>query len=133
MKPPVRNAIAVTVGIAATVLLVFAVEGLAGWYLFSARKNAGLIWPPDSTVEHATPEFHYAAHINNLGFRDRDFARRKAAGPRIAVLGDSFTYGWGLSAEQSYRARPTSAAGGEWLGPGRCCCAADAESMMAAM
>jgi len=102
MKPTVRNAIAVTAGIAATVLLLFAVEGLAGWYLFSARKNAGLIWPPDSTVEHATPEFHYAAHINNLGFRDRDFTRRKAAGPRIAVLGDSFTYGWGLSAEQSW-------------------------------
>ena len=97
-----RNAIAITAGIAATVLLLFAVEGLAGWYLFSARKNAGLIWPPDSTVEHTTPEFHYAAHINNLGFRDRDVARRKPAGRRIAVLGDSFTYGWGLSAEQSW-------------------------------
>ena len=102
MKPPVRNAIAVTAGIAATVLLLFAVEGLSGWYLFSARKNAGLIWAPDSTVEHATPEFHYVAHINNLGFRDRDFARRKSTGRRIAVLGDSFTYGWGLSVEASW-------------------------------
>jgi lysophospholipase L1-like esterase len=102
MRLPVRNAIALTTGIAATVLLLFAVESLAGWYLFSTRQNAGLIWAPDSTVEHTTPEFHYVVHINNLGFRDRDFTRRRSARRRIAVLGDSFTYGWGLSAEQTW-------------------------------
>ena len=102
MTLPARNVIAVAAGIAATLVVLLALENIAGWYLFSARKNAGLIWAPDSTVEHATSEFHYVAHINNLGFRDRDFARRKPAGRRIAVLGDSFTYGWGLSAEQSW-------------------------------
>jgi lysophospholipase L1-like esterase len=66
-------------------------------YLYSSHRNAGLIWGPYSTVSHTTREFSYVARINNLGFRDRDFSRGKAAGRRAIVLGDSFTYGWGVN------------------------------------
>jgi len=98
----VRNAITLTAAVVAAVLAIFGLEGLASLHLYSTRQNAGLIWAPDSTVEHTTTEFQYVAHINNLGFRDRDFSRSKSDTRRIAVLGDSFTYGWGLSIEESW-------------------------------
>jgi lysophospholipase L1-like esterase len=78
------------------------VEGAAGWYLYSSHRNAGLIWGPYSVVEHATDEFSYQVRINNLGFRDRDFAARKSGAKRVLVIGDSFTYGWGVDADRSW-------------------------------
>jgi lysophospholipase L1-like esterase len=98
----VRNAITLAAAVGAAILVIFGIEALASLHLYSTRQNAGLIWAPDSTVEHATNEFHYVARINNLGFRDRDFSRSKSDTRRIAVLGDSFTYGWGLSIEESW-------------------------------
>ena len=78
-------------------LLTLALEWAAGVYLYSSHRNAGLIWGPSSVVRHTTREFSYVARINNLGFRDRDFRRGKAPGRRAIVLGDSFTYGWGVN------------------------------------
>jgi len=41
--------------------------------------------------------------INSLGMRDREVARQKRSGVfRIAVLGDSLTYGWRVSLEECY-------------------------------
>ena len=68
----------------------------AGWRLYASHRNAGLIWGPYSVVEHATEEFSYQARINNLGFRDRDFAVRRSPARRVLAIGDSFTYGWGV-------------------------------------
>ena len=91
------SALIVAASAGAAFLLTLALEWAAGVYLYSSHRNAGLIWGPYSTVSHTTREFSYVARINNLGFRDRDFNRGKAAGRRAIVLGDSFTYGWGVN------------------------------------
>src|ERR1039458_548824 len=82
--------------------ITWALERGAGWYLYARHGNAGLIWGPYSVVEHATYEFSYQARINNLGFRDRDFQVRRSSAKRVLAIGDSFTYGWGVDAENSW-------------------------------
>ena len=100
-----RSALAITIALIAAVLFFFGVDAAAAAYLYAERRNSGLIWAPDSTVEHATTEFHYFTHVNNLGFRGPDFSRRPKSGTeRIAIIGDSFTYGWGLEQDQTWPA-----------------------------
>lgn len=90
--------IALGIGLGITWIL----EWGAGRRLYASHRNAGLIWGPYSVVEHATEEFSYQARINNLGFRDRDFAVRRSGAKRVLAIGDSFTYGWGVDAEDSW-------------------------------
>ena len=90
--------IALVVGLGITWIL----EWGAGWRLYASHRNAGLIWGPYSVVEHSTDEFSYQARINNLGFRDRDFAVRRSGAKRVLAIGDSFTYGWGVDGEDSW-------------------------------
>ena len=62
----------------------------------------GLVLPRNVTRNFQTPEFSLTVTTNSLGFRDRDFSQQKTARTRIVALGDSFTYGWGVEAEQSW-------------------------------
>lgn len=63
-------------------------DPVRGWAL---RPNA-----QDFTVDKPV-------HVNAAGFRDRDFGVERRAGvPRIACVGDSYTYGWGVDLDQSY-------------------------------
>ena len=57
---------------------------------------------PGYTGRLRTPEFDTTIRINSLGFRDKEFARTKKGQYRILFLGDSFTFGWGVEAEESY-------------------------------
>lgn len=42
-------------------------------------------------------------HVNAAGFRDREFPTERHPGlARIACVGDSYTYGWGVSLDESY-------------------------------
>lgn len=61
-----------------------------------------LIFPPNATQSYATDEFAYTAHINHLGLRERDIARDAGGAYRICVIGDSYTYGWGVEAEDTW-------------------------------
>lgn len=49
-----------------------------------------------------TPEFHYIADINTAGYRNNEFAPRRAGTIRIVTIGDSFTYGWGVEEADSW-------------------------------
>ena len=44
-----------------------------------------------------------AVKTNSFGLRDREFSFTKARGTRrIAIIGDSFTFGWGVEQEQTF-------------------------------
>lgn len=85
-----------------TLLATVAADRLVGLFIEKPLDAAGLIFPPGSALTYQTPEFSFTANINRLGFRDREFTLTKEAGARILAVGDSFTYGWGVSVEQSW-------------------------------
>jgi hypothetical protein len=65
-------------------------------------KTSGLIFHPHSTATYRTREFTFTASINALGFRDREFDQDRSAACRVLAIGDSFTFGWGVSLEESW-------------------------------
>ena len=80
--------------------LSIALDRLVG--LVSPAQNPGLVFPPTAHRTFQIPEFSFAVDINSLGFRDREFSLRKTAKVRVLAIGDSFTYGWGVEANQSW-------------------------------
>ena len=94
--------VAILISLGVGLGITWILEWGAGWRLYASHRNAGLIWGPYSVVEHSTDEFSYQARINNLGFRDRDFAVRRSGAKRVLAIGDSFTYGWGVGGEESW-------------------------------
>ena len=48
-------------------------------------------------------EFKTYARLNNQGYRGKDFSEKKSGGTsRILVIGDSMTFGWGVSDKETY-------------------------------
>lgn len=80
--------------------LSIALDRLVG--LFSPAQTTGLVFPPNAHRHFQIPEFSFSVDINSLGFRDREFSPHKTAKVRILAIGDSFTYGWGVEANQSW-------------------------------
>ncbi|MBC7929601.1 MAG: hypothetical protein H7Z38_03440 [Rubrivivax sp.] len=84
-------------------LLTILADRVAGLFIQSpVQVSQGIIFPPYSKQNYQTPEFAFTAQINSLGFRDREFDNPTKAGTRIVVIGDSFTYGWGVEVNQSW-------------------------------
>lgn len=76
--------------------LVIFIDRLLGIYWKKTQKVLGA----NSEAVYITPEFNFRVKLNNLGFRGKDYPYEKKKGTiRIAVVGDSFTYGWGVSDE----------------------------------
>ncbi len=76
-----------------TVFFTIAADRLLGAAVLKGKKE--LIFRAGSSATYHTREFSYKAEINNLGFRDRDYAPGRRAGFRVLTIGDSFTFGWG--------------------------------------
>lgn len=73
--------------------------------LFMADDELGHRLRPDLILTNLrTPYFtHPEIRTNSLGFRDGEVAIPKPAGVfRILSLGDSYAFGWGVKAEESY-------------------------------
>jgi hypothetical protein len=100
--PALRGLLAILISLGIGLGITWILEWGAGWRVYARHANAGLIWGPYSVVEHSTDEFSYQARVNNLGFRDRDFAVPRSGAKRVLAIGDSFTYGWGVDAENSW-------------------------------
>jgi hypothetical protein len=91
-----------------TVLVVMVTslaDHLAGWALRRSGMppEHGWIFPPHTRTRIETCEFEHTIETNRLGLRDREFELPRVAGSlRIAVVGDSFSYGWGVPLEQTW-------------------------------
>ena len=64
-------------------------------------ETANLLFPPFSTAVQTTDEFEVKVHINNLGFRGPATQIKKTK-PRVLAVGDSFTFGWGVTENESW-------------------------------
>jgi len=62
-----------------------------------------LVFQPETSAQYRTSEFNYISRINRLGFRGLDPVNMDNAPTRkILLIGDSFTYGWGLDYENTW-------------------------------
>ncbi len=81
-------------------------------------REAGTRLIPGLTGKLSCPEYSIDIAINSKGLRDREFPYEKPAGTRrVLCLGDSFTFGYGVEAGETFaklleRALDDSAAGG---------------------
>lgn len=64
-------------------------------------ETASLLFPPYSVAVQTTDEFEVKVRINNLGFRGPTTFTKKTK-PRVLVVGDSFTFGWGVTESESW-------------------------------
>ncbi|TKJ42302.1 hypothetical protein CEE37_01080 [candidate division LCP-89 bacterium B3_LCP] len=88
--------------IAATFIVLSGLK-LADFVLGMVIKERDFIFTPNTTALYDTPEFSYTASINYLGFRGPDPDLKKDSKTyKILMLGDSFTFGWGLEFEDTW-------------------------------
>jgi lysophospholipase L1-like esterase len=98
---PVRSRIAlVASAVAVTLLIAMAADRLLGLVLPGSPEP--IIFPPGAVVRHETTEFEYTARINSHGFRDHEVPPRNTEVYRVAAIGDSYTYGWGVELTESW-------------------------------
>lgn len=89
-----------TVSVTFIVLLLAVADRIYGNYLVKNTKE--LIYPPYSRARHQSSEFDITVKINSFGFRDYEYALTKKKKYRVAVIGDSFTFGWGVDIEDCW-------------------------------
>jgi lysophospholipase L1-like esterase len=104
LKRIMANAALVTASVGLVFALSLGADRIVGAKLLRRPVPGAmeLVFPPNSKMEFETPQFHYTANINSFGYRDREFSSLKKDSFKIAVLGDSFTYGWGVELEQAW-------------------------------
>lgn len=61
-----------------------------------------LVFPPNSNHVYETADFTYTVQTNSLGLREREISAKNSETYRICAIGDSYTYGWGVEAEQTW-------------------------------
>jgi lysophospholipase L1-like esterase len=90
-------------------LAIVAVEAALQWLSPPPPPN----WiRPDERLHHAqkesfatrfiTPEWNTAVVTNRLGLRDVEIEPKPSGTTRVLVLGDSYTFGYGVEAEEAY-------------------------------
>ncbi len=63
----------------------------------------GRVLKPGFAGRHVTDEFAVGVRVNSLGMRGPEISKEKRKGTfRVAFVGDSFTFGWGVEVEQSF-------------------------------
>ncbi len=81
------------------VVLSVSADRFYGQFLMPEMRS--FVYPPYSRVTHTTSEFTSETRINNLGFRGPCTSIKKER-KRVLVIGDSFTFGWGVSQKQTW-------------------------------
>lgn len=84
----------------------FSVLCLAGFDRTLMRQFVDSMRIPRATrMVYKTTEFEYNADVNSIGFRDVELSENTSADRdaiRIAVVGDSFTFGWGVDENDAW-------------------------------
>ncbi len=98
-----RTARALILLLLALVSLVLTIALLKGVdiVLVARSPNEGLdpLFPPSTEATYRTSEFSVVASTNRFGFRGSETALRDR---QILAVGDSFTFGWGTSADDTW-------------------------------
>ncbi|HOV73671.1 MAG TPA: GDSL-type esterase/lipase family protein [Candidatus Hydrogenedentes bacterium] len=91
-------------GIAAAVGMSVAADRAAALFVDAnpLPSSMELVFPPGSEMAYDTGEFKYTVRINRYGYRDVEPLAIPRGAYRIMALGDSFTYGFGVEAEQTW-------------------------------
>lgn len=76
----------------------------AGSYLAGTiiQNHLGLLFDPGWQAHSKMYDYECQESINSLGFRDHEVSLDKTHRYRIAAIGDSFTYGWGVNIEDTW-------------------------------
>jgi len=83
-------------------LFLAGIDHLADW-MRPLPLTESLLFPGNSRFVHDSCEFHVTVATSRQGLRDREFSINPPSGTvRIVAVGDSFTFGWGVEAEQSW-------------------------------
>ncbi|MFM1919362.1 MAG: hypothetical protein RLZZ303_996 [Candidatus Hydrogenedentota bacterium] len=79
-------------------LAVFATDRLIGLSLGRTQDGTArsLVFPPNTEELFPTVEFDMLVRTNEFGLRDTPVAAKSESVYRIAIVGDSFTFGWGV-------------------------------------
>lgn len=86
----------VAMGVVAAAVVVDRVMGR-----FLMAEQTDLVYPAFSRAHHQSSEFDITVRINNLGFRGPNATIAKQR-KRAIVIGDSFTFGWGVEEEETW-------------------------------
>lgn len=96
------NGLLVCCGVLIVVFGVLVADRAIGAYHNSRGTGSSIVYPANTQRIFTTSEYEYVVSINSLGFRDREFGKKDSGVYRIVALGDSFTWGMGVSAEKSW-------------------------------
>jgi lysophospholipase L1-like esterase len=69
---------------------------------YAPHPEIGFTMNPAFRGRFRLPEFDTEVAIDSLGIRDREYGPRAEGTHRILVLGDSYTFGWGVEAGERY-------------------------------
>ncbi|MCX8063796.1 MAG: hypothetical protein N3G21_01325 [Candidatus Hydrogenedentes bacterium] len=101
----IKNILLVLLSIIFVFLVVILIDRIIFSQPFSyfSKKPIPIIFPPFSEEEFVSSDFRYTVKINSIGLRNREVNIPKPENIfRIIVIGDSYTYGWGIEEEQSW-------------------------------
>jgi hypothetical protein len=88
-----------TAGLAILVSL-FLIDKVCGLIMSDESQFQSLVLPPSETTRYEFRDFQFTVSTNRLGFRGPEFQLRRIPDmKRILILGNSFTYGWGVNFE----------------------------------
>ena len=104
IKGLVKN---LALSLAGLLLFVFLMEIVLRWFGFGNlviyQPDRKLFWKPKLNQSCYTKFGHKPVHINSKGTRGKEFSETKPDNVfRIISLGDSRTFGWGLSEPETY-------------------------------
>ena len=92
--------------------ICFSILGVAGYFIFSNNPSAEKYAQEDPVLHHAhipnaetpfiTREWNVNISINSEGLRDDEIKAKDEYDGRILMLGDSFTFGFGIEHEKTF-------------------------------